>query len=92
MRIAVNRELEALEQLLASLPQCLKPGGKAAIISFHSLEDRRVKHAFREKATWNVISRKPVTAAEEEVEANPRARSAKLRGATLIETASPSRQ
>ena len=91
LRIAVNRELEALEQLLASLPNCLKPGGKAAIISFHSLEDRRVKHAFREKSVWNVITRKPVTAADDEVAANPRARSAKLRGAVLKETVSPSR-
>jgi 16S rRNA (cytosine1402-N4)-methyltransferase len=91
LRIAVNRELEALDQLLASLPGCLKPGGKAAIISFHSLEDRRVKRAFREKSLWNVLTRKPVTAAEDEVETNPRARSAKLRGAALKETASPSR-
>jgi 16S rRNA (cytosine1402-N4)-methyltransferase len=81
LRIAVNDELGALERLLAALPGCLKPEGRAAVISFHSLEDRRVKHAFADRQHWEVLTRKPVQAAEEEVRRNPRARSAKLRAA-----------
>jgi len=83
LRIAVNDELGALEQLLKILPDCLKPSGKAAIISFHSLEDRLVKRAFRERETFEEITRKPRVAQEEEVRHNPRARSAKLRAAVL---------
>jgi 16S rRNA (cytosine1402-N4)-methyltransferase len=83
LRIAVNDELSALEQLLAALPRCLKPGGRAALISFHSLEDRRVKQAFRDRTTWEELTRKPITAREEELRYNPRARSAKLRAARL---------
>jgi 16S rRNA (cytosine1402-N4)-methyltransferase len=79
LRIAVNDELGALDRLLDQLPACLKPGGRAAIISFHSLEDRRVKQAFRNQERWQPITKKPVTASEEEMESNPRARSAKLR-------------
>jgi 16S rRNA (cytosine1402-N4)-methyltransferase len=85
LRIAVNDELGSLERLLASLPRCLRPGGKAAIISFHSLEDRRVKHAFAVKEVWQVLTKKPVQATDEEVRQNPRARSAKLRAAILKE-------
>jgi 16S rRNA (cytosine1402-N4)-methyltransferase len=81
LRIAVNDELGALERLLAALPECVKPGGRAALISFHSLEDRRVKQAFRDKSRWQELTRKPVQAGEEEVARNPRARSAKLRAA-----------
>jgi 16S rRNA (cytosine1402-N4)-methyltransferase len=66
---------------LAALPECVKPGGRAALISFHSLEDRRVKQAFRDKSRWQELTRKPVQAGEEEVARNPRARSAKLRAA-----------
>jgi 16S rRNA (cytosine1402-N4)-methyltransferase len=84
LRIAVNQELEALDRLLAELPACVKPGGRAVVISFHSLEDRRVKQAFRDKATWEVLTRKPVQAGDEEVRNNPRARSAKLRAARRI--------
>ena len=73
LRIAVNDELGALERLLAALPGCLKPGGRAAIISFHSLEDRRVKQAFRDRTRWQELTRKPVQAGEEEVTRNPRA-------------------
>jgi len=86
LRIAVNDELGALERFLATLPRCLKPGGKAVIISFHSLEDRRVKQAFRDRAVWKVRTPKPVQAGDEELRNNPRARSAKLRAACLLET------
>jgi 16S rRNA (cytosine1402-N4)-methyltransferase len=81
LRIAVNDELGALDRLLASLPGCLKPGGRAVVISFHSLEDRRVKHSFRNKDVWEVLTPKPIQAGDEEVAGNPRARSAKLRAA-----------
>lgn len=81
LRIAVNDELGALERLLDSLPSCLKPEGRAALISFHSLEDRRVKHTFADKERWEVLTRKPVQATETEVRDNPRSRSAKLRAA-----------
>jgi 16S rRNA (cytosine1402-N4)-methyltransferase len=79
LRIAVNHELKALEKTLKLLPDCLLPGGRAAIISFHSLEDRLVKEAFRDDPRWQVLTRKPLTASEAEIAANPRARSAKLR-------------
>jgi 16S rRNA (cytosine1402-N4)-methyltransferase len=81
LRIAVNDELGALDRLLEQLPRCLKPGGRAVLISFHSLEDRRVKTAFRDRTLWEALTRKPVQASEEEVQKNPRARSAKLRAA-----------
>jgi 16S rRNA (cytosine1402-N4)-methyltransferase len=79
LRIAVNRELEVLETLIAKAPQWLKPGGRLVIISFHSLEDRLVKHGIKESETLTVITKKPITASEVEIAANPRARSAKLR-------------
>jgi 16S rRNA (cytosine1402-N4)-methyltransferase len=79
LRIAVNQELDRLDDLLANLAGYLRPGGKAALISFHSLEDRRVKHAFRDDPELTVLTRKPVTASAEELATNPRARSAKLR-------------
>ncbi len=85
LRIAVNDELGALDRLLAALPECVKPGGRAAIISFHSLEDRRVKQTFRDRPTWEALTRKPIQASEEEVRNNPRARSAKLRTAVRKE-------
>ena len=85
LRIAVNDEIGVLERFLTSLPYCLNAGGRAAIISFHSLEDRLVKHAFREKETWAVLTKKPVTASEEEMASNSRSRSAKLRAATLVQ-------
>src|SRR5262245_47789909 len=81
LRIAVNDELGALERLLEALPGCLKPGGRAVVISFHSLEDRQVKQAFRNKETWEVLTPKPIQAGDDEVRANPRARGAKLRAA-----------
>jgi 16S rRNA (cytosine1402-N4)-methyltransferase len=83
LRIAVNDELSALDRLLDALPRVLQPGGRAVLISFHSLEDRKVKQAFRKKETWEEITRKPITASDEEMATNPRARSAKLRAARL---------
>lgn len=79
LRIAVNGELDALESALGSLPDCLLPGGRLAIISFHSLEDRLVKNAFRDEDRLTVLTRKPIVASEAESTKNPRARSAKLR-------------
>ncbi len=79
LRIRVNQELDHLETTLAILPDLLKPGGRAAILSFHSLEDRRVKVAFRDDPQLIVLTRKPVVASAEELADNPRARSAKLR-------------
>ena len=79
LRIAVNDELGSLDRLLAQLPRVVKPGGRTGIISFHSLEDRRVKHAFQDRQVWEPVTKKPVTATEDEVRDNPRARSAKLR-------------
>ena len=79
LRIAVNDELGALEQILRDAPDLLAPGGRAAIISFHSLEDRLVKGAFRGDKRWRPVTKKPITPGEEELAANPRARSAKLR-------------
>jgi 16S rRNA (cytosine1402-N4)-methyltransferase len=79
LRIAVNEELKWLEVALRRLPDCLRPGGRLAAISFHSLEDRLVKEAFRGDERWEILTRRPVRATDQEVAANPRARSAKLR-------------
>jgi 16S rRNA (cytosine1402-N4)-methyltransferase len=86
LRIAVNDELSILQRALARLPDCLAPGGLLLIISFHSLEDRLVKYAFREDPRLEIITRRPVTAGENEVASNPRARSAKLRVARRAAT------
>ena len=79
LRIAVNEELKSLELALERLPDLLAPGGRLAIISFHSLEDRRVKESFRDDDRLHVLTRKPVTPSDAEVSINPRSRSAKLR-------------
>ncbi len=79
LRIVVNEELKSLEIALRRLPDCLRPGGRLAIISFHSLEDRRVKEAFRHDDRLEALTRRPVEAGPEEAARNPRARSAKLR-------------
>jgi 16S rRNA (cytosine1402-N4)-methyltransferase len=79
LRIAVNDELKSLEIALRRLPDCLRPGGRLAIISFHSLEDRPVKEAFRDDPRLTAVTRKPVTPSDAETAANPRSRSAKLR-------------
>jgi len=101
LRIEVNDELGALRELLQQIPSLLNPGGRIAIITFHSLEDRLVKNffrkgAFEEEAEANpfenntprhllkVITRKPITASEKELKANPRSRSAKLRVAEKL--------
>lgn len=84
LRIAVNGELDALQTALKRLPAYLKPGGRLAIISFHSLEDRIVKEAFRDDDRLSAITRKPIIASEEESNRNPRARSAKLRVAERV--------
>lgn len=103
IRIAVNMELEVLEKSLEDVFDLLDPGGRLAVITFHSLEDRIVKQAFRDKAQGcicpgdfpqcvcgrkpeiRIITRKPVTASESELQENPRARSAKLRVAEKLE-------
>jgi 16S rRNA (cytosine1402-N4)-methyltransferase len=79
LRIAVNAELEVLETFIQRAAGWLKPGGRIAIISFHSLEDRIVKHRLRELEGLRVLTKKPILAQEAEVQGNPRARSAKLR-------------
>jgi 16S rRNA (cytosine1402-N4)-methyltransferase len=87
LRIFVNHELDDLQALLKAAPQLLKPGGRVVIISFHSLEDRIVKDAFREGVTagrYKLLTKKPVTASEEEIDRNPRSRSAKLRAAEKV--------
>jgi 16S rRNA (cytosine1402-N4)-methyltransferase len=83
LRIAVNDELGALERLLKVLPDCVKPGGRVAIISFHSLEDRLVKRAFRQRENFVDLTKKPRIASQIEICHNPRARSAKLRAARI---------
>ncbi|MDY6900260.1 MAG: 16S rRNA (cytosine(1402)-N(4))-methyltransferase RsmH [Cyanobacteriota bacterium] len=84
LRIAVNDELRALEILLEKAPSALVEGGKIAIISFHSLEDRIVKHSLKESDLLKVLTKKPITAQEEEISNNPRSRSAKLRIAESV--------
>jgi 16S rRNA (cytosine1402-N4)-methyltransferase len=90
LRIFVNHELEDLRALLESAPRVLRPGGRLVVISFHSLEDRMVKDALRDAAqqgAYRLLTKKPVTAAEEEVARNPRSRSAKLRAAEKMRPA-----
>jgi 16S rRNA (cytosine1402-N4)-methyltransferase len=79
LRIAVNSELESLELVLQRIPLVLRPGGRAAIISFHSLEDRRVKNAFRSDPRYAILTKKPIRPNEAELRRNVRSRSAKLR-------------
>jgi 16S rRNA (cytosine1402-N4)-methyltransferase len=91
IRIAVNDELKELEMLLSFLPEILNPGGRAAIISFHSLEDRLVKRAFREgskgkNGIWALQTKKPIIPSDDETRNNPRARSSKLRAITFLQS------
>jgi 16S rRNA (cytosine1402-N4)-methyltransferase len=88
-RIWVNRELEGLERFLQAAARRLRSGGRLVVITFHSLEDRIVKHTFRalaqkDVATLKVLTKKPIVPTEEEVQRNPRARSAKLRAAERV--------
>jgi 16S rRNA (cytosine1402-N4)-methyltransferase len=83
LRIAVNQELTILSDALRQLPAYLKPGGRIAIISFHSLEDRIVKQAFRDDERLEVLTRKPLRPTDAEVAENPRSRSAKMRVAEV---------
>jgi 16S rRNA (cytosine1402-N4)-methyltransferase len=85
LRIAVNGELSELEQLLADLPFVLKIGGIAAIIAFHSLEDRLVKRALRDRSLFRALTKKPQVPSDAEMNENPRSRSAKLRTAERID-------
>ncbi len=86
IRIEVNQELKNIEKTLYKIPHYLKPGGRVVVISFHSLEDGVVKRTFRDLqgGELNVLTKKPLTPSENEVEQNPRARSAKLRAAERI--------
>ena len=84
LRIAVNQELKSLEIALRRLPESLRVGGIFSIISFHSLEDRRVKQAFRDDTRLEVLTKKPLTASDAELNRNPRSRSAKLRVARRL--------
>ena len=84
LRIAVNDELKWLDVALKRLPDCLKREGRLVVISFHSLEDRRVKESFRDDARLKPLVTKPLRPSEEEVAANPRSRSAKLRVAERV--------
>ncbi len=85
LRIAVNQELTHLERSLQTeLYEALAPGGRLSIITFHSLEDRLVKNAFRDDNRWKVLSKKPTAPTPAEVRMNPRSRSAKLRTAAKL--------
>jgi len=85
LRIAVNREMEELDALLAALPAIVAPGGVVAVISFHSLEDRAAKRALHQSPGWEPLWKKPRLASDEEAAANARARSAKLRAARRVQ-------
>ena len=87
LRIRVNDELGEIRSLLQSAPSLLRPGGRLAVICFHSLEDRLVKDAMRagaQEGIWELVTRKPAIAGEEEIDRNPRSRSAKLRVAERV--------
>jgi 16S rRNA (cytosine1402-N4)-methyltransferase len=89
LRIAVNQELKSLRIALERIPTRLAAGGRLAVISFHSLEDRLAKEAFRNRQVWESLTKSPVEASAEEVLRNPRARSAKLRVAQIAPSAPP---
>ncbi|MBW4697404.1 MAG: 16S rRNA (cytosine(1402)-N(4))-methyltransferase RsmH [Aphanocapsa lilacina HA4352-LM1] len=91
LRIAVNGEVAALETFLERSPDWLVPGGRLAVISFHSLEDRPVKHRWRADPRLEVLTRKTITADEAEIQSNPRARSARLRLARRLSPSEESR-
>lgn len=84
LRLYVNDELGALEEVLAAAGDVLAPGGRLVVLSYHSLEDRIVKHALKGDARFTVLTKRPLEAGEGEIATNPRARSAKLRAAERI--------
>ncbi len=84
LRIAVNDELGILERTIAAAPDWIAPGGRVAVISFHSLEDRIIKNAFRNDDRWNILTKKPLRPTSSEVQENPRSRSAKMRVAERV--------
>jgi 16S rRNA (cytosine1402-N4)-methyltransferase len=84
LRIVVNQELASLETFLNRAPHWLKPEGRIGMISFHSLEDRIVKHTLRDSPLLRILTKKPITAQEKELADNPRSRSAKLRLAERV--------
>jgi 16S rRNA (cytosine1402-N4)-methyltransferase len=84
LRIAVNHELDELETLIGKIFPAVETGGRIAILSFHSLEDRRLKTEFHQRDRYELPSRKAIQASDEEVEQNPRSRSAKLRLAVKL--------
>jgi len=87
LRMAVNHEMQALDRLLELAPELLNPGGRVALISFHSTEDRKIKRDFlrrRSEGIYQIVTRKPVVSGDEERRRNPRSRSAKLRVATRL--------
>jgi 16S rRNA (cytosine1402-N4)-methyltransferase len=80
IRVATNSELDSLDRGLEAAGRCIKSGGVLSVISYHSLEDRKVKNFLRApEGNWDVLTKKPVRPSEEEVSANPRSRSARLR-------------
>ena len=85
LRIAVNDELGELQAALDALGRTLAPGGRAAVLTYHSLEDRIVKHFFRNSPLFTPLQKRPLTAGDDEIARNPRARSAKLRAAQLAD-------
>jgi len=85
LRLVVNDELGALEAALAATAEVLAPGGRLVVLAYHSLEDRIVKRALRDRADLQPLQKRPLEATEAEIHANPRARSAKLRAAAKIE-------
>ena len=87
LRIAVNAELDNLEIFLEKAPVSLVPGGRIALIDFHSLEDRLIKHRLRSSSLLQVVTKKPIRPGAEELADNPRSRSAKLRVAERLELA-----
>jgi 16S rRNA (cytosine1402-N4)-methyltransferase len=90
LRIVVNREMEEIDSLLEAAPRMVRPGGRIVIISFHSLEDRKVKESFRELARSGrgaILTKKPIVPSEREVRENPASRSAKLRALEIVDAA-----
>jgi 16S rRNA (cytosine1402-N4)-methyltransferase len=92
LRIQVNDELNVLKRGLKAMANSLKPGGRLAIISFHSLEDAIVKEFFRSSVELKIITKKPITSSNEEIIKNPRSRSAKLRVGERLEEGTDDRQ